>query len=396
MRTPPEAANHPASIAVAPHNRVRYMKLRCMNLSRAIFLCALLGCAGFCGAPVHAQVPEAGSGSSISLPNRIAPSVTLPAFEFHSGFWVNLHHFLYLQARIQSHELTRVGAASANYAAQAATLPANAPGTADWARAVDYYVKTFASRDLWIDLGMGMINDRLGEMDRCPDLSGRSSPSCASGLRPEMIDVLERAANVYRVQWWAAHDGKNRIWIEAMAPQVREMGARLAEPLSDIYRTPWPAQPIRVDLVYYAGAFGSYTTLDPVHIMLSSADASSQGPSGFELLFYEGSHAIGGSVEDAIVRDCHVRGIPIPRDLWHALLFYTTAKMIGRTEAEAPKAAGAHAFNSADAALSHNYAAGLADRGWQGYERVLEIYWQGYLDGKIGFDSAITAVLGNL
>jgi hypothetical protein len=388
MPTSPEAANHPACIA-----RARTIRLRCMKLRRAAILFLFFWWVGLCGAPAHAQVPEAGTGTSISLPNRIAPTGTLPAFEFHSGFWVNLHHFLYLQARIQSHELTRVGAASTNYSALAATLPANSPGAADWARAVDYYVKTFASRDLWIDLGMGMINDRLGEMDRCPDLSGRSSPSCASGLRPEMIDVLERAASVYRVQWWPAHDGKNRGWIEAQAPQVREMGARLAEPLSDVYRTNWPAQPIRVDLVYYAGPFGSYTTLDPVHVMLSSADPSNQGPSGFELLFYEGSHAIGGSVEDAIVRECHVRGIPIPRDLWHALLFYTTAKMIGRVAPGTPRT---NSSSEIDSALSHNYSAGLTARGWQGYQLVLEVYWQEYLDGKVGFDHALTAVVGNL
>jgi len=388
MPTSPQPANHPASIAIA-----RCTWQQRMTFRRAALPCFFFFWAGLCSAPAQAQVPEAGSGSSISLPNRIAPAGTLPAFEFHSGFWVNLHHFLYLQARIQSHELTRVGTASTNYSAQVATLPANAPGAADWARAVDYYVKTFASRDLWIDLGMGMINDRLGELDRCPDLSGKSSPSCASGLRPEMIEVLERAAIVYRVQWWPAHDGENRGWIEAQAPQVREMGARLAEPLSDVYRTNWPAQPIRVDLVHYAGPFGSYTTLDPVHVMLSSADPSNQGPSGFELLFYEGSHAIGSSVEDAIVRECHVRGIPIPRDLWHALLFYTTAKMIGRVE---PGASRTNPSDEVDSALSHNYSAGLTARGWQGYQRVLEIYWQDYLDGKATFEHAITAMVANL
>src|SRR6266853_1170230 len=26
----------------------------------------------------------------------------LPVFELHSGFWVNLHHFLYLQARLMN------------------------------------------------------------------------------------------------------------------------------------------------------------------------------------------------------------------------------------------------------------------------------------------------------
>ena len=154
------------------------------------------------------------------------------------------------------------------------------------------------------------------------------------------------------------------------------------------------SQPIRVDLVYYAGPFGSYTTLDPVHVMLSSADPSNQGPSGFELLFYEGSHAIGGSVEDGIVRECHVRGIPIPRDLWHALLFYTTAKMIGRVQAGAPPTNAPP--KEVDSALSHNYAAGLTARGWQGYQRVLEVYWQEYLDGKVTFERALTAMVANL
>jgi hypothetical protein len=360
-----------------------------MKFHHAALVCWLFFWIGLSAASSNAQTPEAGSGSSLSLANRLAPAGTQPQFQFHSGFWVNLHHFLYLQARIQSHELTRVGAAASNYSAQAVTLPANAPGAADWARAVDYYVKTFANRDLWVDLSMGMINDRLGEMDRCTDLSGKSSPTCASGLRPEMIDVLERAASVYRVQWWPAHDAKNRGWIAAQAPPVRQIGARLGEALSNAYRTPWPAEPIRVDLVYYASPFGSYTTLDPVHVMLSSEDASNQGPLGLELLFYEGSHAIGGSVEDVIVRECHTRGIPIPRDLWHALLFYTTAKMIGRV-------APANADDDASVAVAHNYATGLNERGWQGYQRVLEVYWQDYLNGRTDFERALTALVANL
>ena len=107
MPTPPEPANHPASMVIA-----RSILLQRMKLRHAALLCFLFLWLGLCGAPAHAQVPEAGSGSSISIQNRVAPAGTLPAFEFHSGFWVNLHHFLYLQARIQSHELTRVGTAA--------------------------------------------------------------------------------------------------------------------------------------------------------------------------------------------------------------------------------------------------------------------------------------------
>ena len=142
MPTSSKAANHAAAISIAPATRPPNMKFH-----HAALVCWLFFWIGLSAASSNAQTPEAGSGSSLSLANRLAPAGTQPQFQFHSGFWVNLHHFLYLQARIQSHELTRVGAAASNYSAQAVTLPANAPGAADWARAVDYYVKTFANRD---------------------------------------------------------------------------------------------------------------------------------------------------------------------------------------------------------------------------------------------------------
>src|SRR5574337_1049536 len=43
-----------------------------------------------------------GSAKSPEPERQQAPELSqgaFPAFEFHSGFWVNLHHFLYQQAR---------------------------------------------------------------------------------------------------------------------------------------------------------------------------------------------------------------------------------------------------------------------------------------------------------
>ena len=46
------------------------------------------------------------------------------------------------------------------------------------------------------------------------------------------------------------------------------------------------------------------------------------------MLFHEASHGIAVPVENAITRECRQRDKPIPRDLWHAVVFYTTSEVL--------------------------------------------------------------------
>ena len=64
-------------------------------------------------AAARSGTDEAGSAQEAS------PGV--PVFEFHSGFWINLHHFLYQQARQRKGTGTRSGQGEA---------PGRAPGAA--------------------------------------------------------------------------------------------------------------------------------------------------------------------------------------------------------------------------------------------------------------------------
>ena len=141
---------------------------------------------------------------------------------------------------------------------------------------------------------MENINNRLSDMEACPDLEGKSSPTCKSGLRPELIEALERAAPVYRAHWWPEQDRANREWIAQVAPMVQQMGVELSGQLADVYQRPWPASRLRVDVVWYGGPYGAYTTLNPTHVTISSHDARNQGIYGFEVLFHESSHALAG------------------------------------------------------------------------------------------------------
>lgn len=308
----------------------------------------------------------------------------LPVFEFHSGFWINLHHFLYEQARLRH----RRPAAEAPVSPDTLTREEQRA----WAAALDFYAGDLSQRDLLLNSDMVNINNRLAEMEACADLSGRSSRECASGLRQEHIAALERAAPVYRARWWPGHDQSNRAWIASVGPMVRQFGAELAQQLAATYHAEWPAGRLQVDVVFYGGPFGAYTSLDPAHLTISSFDPRNQGYAALEVLFHEASHTLAGAVRDAIVRECRARSKPIPRDLWHALLFYTTGEIVKR------------ALNVPDSSAEPNpgnytpyaYRYGLYARGWNHYQRALERYWQPYLDGKADFDAAVARVVSAL
>jgi hypothetical protein len=144
-----------------------------------------------------------------------------------------------------------------------------------------------------------------------------------------------------------------------------------------------------VDVVWYGGPFGAYTTLNPTHVTISSHDARNRGVYGFEILFHESSHALAGGVMQAIAKEFRDRDKPIPRDLWHALLFYTTGEIVRRDVLYGNMPAA----ELQDSALApyQTYATrfGLYSGSWVRFRGLLDLYWMPYLDGRVSFDTAI-------
>jgi hypothetical protein len=305
----------------------------------------------------------------------------LPVFEFHSGFWLNLHHTLYYQARQQKNP----GATSV--LSGTALSPAEQKA---WDAAVNYYSQTYAGKDLAVALDLVLIKNQLGDFETCEDLAGLKKKTCDAGLPKQLTEVLNAAAPVYRTRLWQAHDRANRRWISSVAPLVRRSGVELSHRLAEIYQTDWPQERIRVDVSVYVNASGAYTTIDPLRVTVASLDQRNQGPEALEILFHEASHGISDNVQNAIMRECRQRDKPVPRDLWHALLFYTTGEVIRpavfTSEQSAPKSGY----------VPYAVREGLYKRGWENYLRVLTDYWQPYLDGKQSFDDAIAHMVSAL
>src|SRR5215471_11780993 len=330
------------------------------------------------------------------------PAAPLPVFEFHSGFWLNLHHTLYRQARLQ-----RSSASGANAVTATAGMNNLSPAEARaWNSALAFYGKAYADKDLTVSLEMILIKNQLGDFETCEDLSGTKKKTCDAGLPALLTQTLESAAPVYRAHLWTEHDRSNRRWIAAVAPLVRRSGLDLSHRLSEIYQTPWPRERIRVDVTSFASSTGAYTTLDPLRVTASATDARNQGAEALEVLFHEASHGIADVVQDAIFRECRQRDKPIPRDLWHALLFYTTGEVIrplasSSTSLLSSSASGDSSGSSSAASPSSGYVPyavreGLYKRGWENYLRILTQYWQPYLDGRVDFSDAVAHMVSAL
>jgi hypothetical protein len=351
-------------------------------------------------APTAAQINE---GSSYG---------PLPVFEFHSGFWVNLHHTLYQEAKYRTgpQQQTADNKGSDGKPGDDKTAPKNrpalktsgakAPLTAAeqraWDEALNYYAANYIDKDLLFTTELILIKNQLGDFDGCDELSGRKKKTCDAGLPGNLTHVLEIAAPVYRAHDWPAHDLANRRWVMRVAPLVREQGVGLSQRLADIYQAKWPKDKIRVDVCAFANRTGAYTTLDPLRVTIASTDPRKQDAEALEVLFHEASHGIADPVQQAIIRQCHQRDKAVPRDLWHALIFYTTGEVIR------PVVAATNADGSPDTSVAETsytpYAIreGIYQRGWNSYLRLLTQYWQPYLDGKSNFDDAIARMVSAL
>ncbi len=84
----------------------------------------------------------------------------LPVFELHSGFWMNLHHTLYQQAREK--RVSRVGAANSTTSPRLSEAERR-----DWDAAVAYYAANFANKDLLFSTELILLKNQLGDFEDC-------------------------------------------------------------------------------------------------------------------------------------------------------------------------------------------------------------------------------------
>lgn len=311
--------------------------------------------------PAHA-LAAAGPGSLIDL---------------HSSFWVNLHQVLFHEALLSTGKPDYRLQDGVPLAAGASAKLSEAD-QAVWEQAVRFYATHFQGRRELFDDELVDINEALAAQ---PD-DGARPPA---GLPTEVAAVLNAAAPVYRRCWWGAHDRSNKDWIASQAPRLRELGPAMAKALTAALRHPWPAKPIRVDIVFRVAEVGHAYTVD-THTTLASSEEALAGLSGFETLFHEASHALADTMQDALGKECSAQHKDCA-DLWHAVLFFTGGVELRRVLPPQDR--------EGFVPYAEHY--GLYERGtWPHYRPVLESHWQAYLDGREGFAAAVHGMAADL
>ena len=120
---------------------------------------------------------------------------------------------------------------------------------------------------------------------------------------------------------------------------------------------------------------------------MSSRDPGYQGYAALEMLLHEPTHAIVDVASGQIGPEISARGLEmrllVPRQLWHAILYYTSGELTRR------------ALRERGVTDYVPYAAkkGMWERAFNGLEKPLETFWQSYIDGRMTRHDAILSIV---
>jgi hypothetical protein len=296
-------------------------------------------------------------------------------FTFRISFWNNLHHFLYVLGRARNGEPDARRRAVANAPADVEGLSARSDGErASWDDAIRFYAAGLSKKDAVFDKDLVRVTQVLAS-------SGEASDPSGLGLDRELVAALRKVAPIYRAVWWPRHQRADVARRDELQSLVEQHGDALVKRLTKVYGTQWPSQPRTIDLAAYTNWAGAYST-DGGLIVVASTDVDQSGSLGLETLLHESSHQWDEEIARRLSTIGARVGKPVPDDLSHALIFYTSGEIVGEAFRDyVPYAVKNGLWNHS---------------GLRPLKPLLDRYWRAYIHGTGTFDEAIAAVLASI
>jgi hypothetical protein len=255
---------------------------------------------------------------------RPAPA---PLFTFKTDeFWLNLHHFLYVlgRAEAQMSDASQPTVAGAPSEVERVVRSLTADEQRTWASAVTTYAIGLSLKTA-LENPMPAIARTLEQADDRPTLSG-------VGLDPALVAVLDQAAPVYRKTWWPAHRAANRAWRSSIQALIDRHGHTIIDFVAKTYALPWPPSGYPVHVVCYANFGGAYSPGGANFLVVASQPDVNQGLYGLEIVVHEGMHQWDGQILRALGTQARAVNVSVPRDLSHAMIFFTAGEAVRRVE----------------------------------------------------------------
>lgn len=293
-------------------------------------------------------------------------------FAFRSGFWNNLHHFLYVLGRDRngSPDRTRDAVISAPRDLEGLADRSDAERTA-WNDAIDFYASGLSRKDAVFDGDLVAVTRLLAAASDEADLTTLK-------LDPQLVETLLKAAPVYRAVWWTRHSARNAARQSEYQGLIDKYGRQAVARLTSFYGTKWPPTPRTIDLLAYTNWAGAYSTTGPL-IEVASVYENTGGAMGLEILLHESSHQWDDEILARLSAVAARQQKNVPNTLTHALIWYTTGTVVAElVPGHVPYAEKYGLWNRGDLAQ---------------LKPLLDRHWRPYLEGRGTFDEAIAALL---
>ena len=297
-----------------------------------------------------------------------------PIFRFEAdGFWLNLHHYLYVLGRLDAKmrpDIEREAVAGAP-ADQAAGLKGLSDAERQvWREAVTFYATGLSKQDSVFDAGLVEVANQLKR-------AASDKPAAATKIDPALAAMLDRAAPIYRRAWWTRHRDSNRAWLNGMQDSVQRYGPQVLAYVTRAYQEPWEKGGYPVNVAAFSNWAGAYSTSFNL-LVVSSMTPCNKGIHGFEITFHEAMHQWDEEIDARLMQLAKTNGLKFNDLLSHAMIFYTTGEAVRSV------------------VPGHTPYAELAGI-WKGrmgvFKAGLDAHWKPYLDGQGTLDAALVGLL---
>jgi hypothetical protein len=296
-----------------------------------------------------------------------------PVFRFETdGFWLNLHHYLYVlgraEAKIPDSQRAAVAGAPADEAAGLKGL--SDAERARWRQAVAAYAGRFSTLDTVFDSELFNLTNALRRA---------SGDRAARTLQIDVAaaEALDRAAPIYRKAWWPRHRDANRRWVQSMQAPIEKLAPPMLAYVTRAYQEPWMAGGFPVNVSAFSNWAGAYSTYDSL-LVVSSMHPGNRELHGFEITVHEAMHQWDEEIDERIRAIARANKLKFHDLLSHAMIFYTTGEAMKRL---------------VPTHVPYAEIAGI----WKGrmgvFKPALDAHWKPYLDGRTTQDEALLGLL---
>jgi hypothetical protein len=299
----------------------------------------------------------------------LAAQAQNPIFRFETdGFWLNLHHYLYVLGRVEAKmpDITREAVAGAPADEAEGLKQLSDAERRAWRQSVSAYAIGLSKLDAVFDRDLYNLANAVRRAS--PDADARSLQ-----IDVAVAEALDRAAPIYRKVWWPQHRDANRKWLAALQDPLKKYGPQMLAYVTRVYQEPWMAGGFPVNISGWSNWAGAYSTYDSL-LVVSTLNRGNQGLHGFEITFHEAMHQWDEEIDARLLKIARDNKLKFNDLLSHAMIFYTTG--------EAMKSV-------VPSHVPYAEVAGI----WKGrmgvFKPALDAHWKPYLDGKIGLDEAL-------